>query len=334
MSDHLDGMTVRNDKRLDISDVYLFKGTRGVVAVMNTNPFSGTGGFNHECIYTFNVDIDGDAKPDIALRATFGDPDTDGRQPVMLRLSLGDEARDPGATGDVVATGYTGSNIDGNGGLRLFAGAAADPFYIEPTVVSAVKNAVTSGTALDLSGWDPGSAHNLFAGTNVQTIVVEVPVPTIGLGRRIGFWGSTWVPLDDASGYRQVDRAANPLVSTLFGQDDPFNAGLPENDLADYGEQFQSMIAKVRAANNTAQDDTVYRALLPDILPYVVGTKAYWLANPPAPGKPARNGRDLVGNHPNQAFELVLGMPVDDRLDASSATGTLRSSFPYLSKPV
>jgi hypothetical protein len=38
MSHHLDSPLAREDTRLDITDVYLFRGTAGTVFVMNVNP--------------------------------------------------------------------------------------------------------------------------------------------------------------------------------------------------------------------------------------------------------------------------------------------------------
>lgn len=38
MSHHQDSAAAKQDPRLDISDVYLFKGQSGTVFVMNTNP--------------------------------------------------------------------------------------------------------------------------------------------------------------------------------------------------------------------------------------------------------------------------------------------------------
>lgn len=339
MSDHLDGYTARSQPQLDISDVYLFPGrTGGPVFVINVNPLSGPGGFHHEAIYCFQVDRSGGAVPDVSLRATFGDPDATGRQPFTLRLSTGKAAGDPAAQGRVVACGHTGQTVTSQG-FRIYAGPAADPFFIEPSVVTACAIAVQTGSRLDLSGFDPSTAHNLFSGTNVQTIVIEAPASVFGLGRRISFWGATWVPLDDASGFRQVDRAANPLVSTLFGQDDPYGAAQPSGDAATYGPLIQKMTAAVVAANNSSPAPQKYgavvaAALAPDVLQYTVGTEAYWNAVR-QPGRPyARNGRDLVGNHANEAFRLVIGLPIDDRLTAADASGTLRPTFPYLSLPV
>jgi len=342
MSDHLDGYTARSQPTLDISDVYLFRGrTGGPVFVMNVNPLSGAGGFHHEAVYTLSVDRSGGAVPDLALRARFEDPDSSGQQPFTLSLSTGKAASDPAAQGRVIACGHTGQTISSNG-YRVYAGPAADPFYIDPAYVTAVAKAVKTGTRLDLSGFDPGSAHNLFAGTNVMTLVVEAPTSLFGSGTRISFWSATWVPTDDGTGWRQVDRAANPLVSTLFGQDDPYGAAQPSGDVATYGPLVQEMTAAVVAANGTSRAPQVYgamvaAALLPDVLHYTVGTQAYWYARRPAGQLYARNGRDLTGNHANEASRLVLNMQdpdLDDGLTAAAASGTLRPDFPYLSLPV
>ena len=196
---------------------------------------------------------------------------------------------------------------------------------------------------MDRSTFNPDAATNLFQGTNVQTIVVETPVvPHFALGHRIGFWGATWLPLDGRPGVRQLDRAAQPLVSTLFGQDDPYNAALPADDVATYGPTIRGMVERVVAANQVATSRTdpkayakmVQEALLPDVLEYTVGTEAYWFAKAPAGHQYARNGRDLTGNHPDQMFELVLNTAVNDGLSSDDATGDLRQSFPYLSLPV
>ncbi|MEV0054353.1 DUF4331 family protein [Saccharopolyspora shandongensis] len=218
MSHHLDSPLARQDPRLDISDVYLFRGTGGTTFVINVNPLSGAGAFHPEGVYEFKVDTDGDAVEDITFRVTFGEHGADGWQSLELRRLDGSDARDRDAEGVLVAGGRTGEEISGTGGLRIWAGPAADPFYIEPNVITAVKTAVAAGEPVDLGDWDPAEAANLFAGTNVSAIVLEVPddvfeVPTIG------FWGVTVLPTD-AGGWRQINRCAHPLINTIFHPDD------------------------------------------------------------------------------------------------------------------
>ena len=68
MSHHLDSPLARQDTRLDITDVYLFRGATGTVFVMNAN--SSIAGQRHaerfhpEALYEFKVDTDGDAVED------------------------------------------------------------------------------------------------------------------------------------------------------------------------------------------------------------------------------------------------------------------------------
>jgi Domain of unknown function (DUF4331) len=76
MSHHLDSPLARQDTRLDITDVYLFRGTAGTVFVINVN--SSVAGhryperFHPEALYEFKVDTDGDAMEDVTFRVSFG----------------------------------------------------------------------------------------------------------------------------------------------------------------------------------------------------------------------------------------------------------------------
>ncbi|MET8676035.1 DUF4331 family protein [Streptomyces sp. NPDC004647] len=334
MSDHLDGLSAREDPRLDISDVYLFRGQFGTVFVINTNPLSGPGGFHPEALYEFNIDTDGDGIENIALRATFLPPDPTGDQPLVLRQVTGSNATNRYAPGHIVAYGRTNENITGSTGIKLFAGSAGEPFYIEKNVVTAVRTAVINGSKLDLSAYDPSKATNLFGKTNVSAIVLEVPNTLFGSATTIGFWGSVTLPTDAPGGWRQIDRAGNPLVSTLYGfnEGDAYNAAPTKDDLASYGEKIASMTARAVAVNGTAEDPDKYGAsvrdiLVPDMLHYRIGSAAFF-------GVDRRNGRGLTENTPEAMFHIVLNRNVDMGLDAGSATGTLRPRFPYLSKPV
>ncbi|HJQ08125.1 MAG TPA: DUF4331 family protein, partial [Candidatus Saccharimonadales bacterium] len=211
MSHHLDSPLAQKDPRLDISDVYLFRGSSGTVFVMNVNPRSGADGFHHEAMYEFKVDKSGNAVEDLTFRVTFSERKDD-KQAVTVRQLTGHEAADRMAEGTVIAEGSTDETIQGQEGVKVFAGSAGEPFYIEGRVVTAVKKAVAEGSALDLGDFDPSTAANLFGNSNVSAIVLEVPNDQ--LGKTIHFWG-TVVLATDAGGWRQVQRAATPLMNTL-----------------------------------------------------------------------------------------------------------------------
>ncbi|MFH9550717.1 DUF4331 family protein [Streptomyces sp. NPDC017435] len=331
MSHHQDSAAAKQDPRLDISDVYLFKGRTGTVFVMNTNPVSADKGFHPEALYEFHIDTDDDAVQDLTFRFRFLATEPDGPQAWVLDRLTGYEATDRNASGALVATGRTQEIVTTADGVNVFVGRAGDPFYLDGTVITSVVTALRNGAAVDLSAFDPQRASNLFAGTNVTAIVLEVPAELVGPGT-IGVWATT--SLDDHhGGWLQINRCATPLVSTLFdvteaGFDD-YNATDPRDDLANYGDLVRRKVAGLVSANDTHPDPQGYGAairdvIFPDVLRYQVGTEADF-------GAKARNGRGLAESAPEVMFEIVLNAPVPMGLDAGHATGTLRAVFPYLS---
>ena len=334
MSHHLDSPLARQDPRLDISDVYLFRGAGATVFVMNVNPMSGPGGFHPEARYEFRIDTDGDVVEDRAYVVTFAAEDAEGDQDLQVRRLDGADARDRSAAGTVVAEGRTRQEIWGSG-VRIWAGPAADPFFVNGAVVGAVKEAVATGTAVDLSAVDYAAAANIFAGTNVRAIVLEIPDGEFGTPE-IGFWGTTALATD-AGGWRQINRCATPLVNTIFNPDDSerasdYNTTHPSEDAALYGPLVAELVAKVVAAAGTSDDPEAYAwkvagAIFPDVLHYRIGTPADF-------GFAGRNGRGLTERAPEVMFALVLGTAVPLGIDAGSAAGEPGSEFPYLAPPV
>jgi hypothetical protein len=335
MSHHLDSPLARQDPRLDISDVYVFRSTAATVFVMNVNPLSGTGGFHPEARYEFRVDTNGDAVEDHTYVFTFGAPDTEGGQGLEVRRLDGPAAQDRFAPGIVLARGRTGREVGGAGGVRVWAGPAADPFYIDGAVVTAVKEAVANGTPFDLGAIDYGASANLFAGTNVHALVLEVPDDAFAVAE-IGFWGTTALATD-SGGWRQINRCATPLINTIFNPDDSeraseYNLTHPSEDRARYGPLVGDLVTKVVAATGSSDDPAaharrVVERIFPDVLRYRIGTAAEF-------GFAVRNGRGLADCAPEVMFTLVLNKAVPLGLDATSATGVRRHGFPYLAPPV
>ena len=79
----------RQDVRLDITDLYVFRGEMGTVFVMNVcHSIAGdipVPGYHPEGMYEFKIDIDADAVEDVTYRVTFGARDAGGRQGYVLR---------------------------------------------------------------------------------------------------------------------------------------------------------------------------------------------------------------------------------------------------------
>jgi len=340
MSHHLDSPIARQDVRLDMTDLYVFRGETGTVFAINCcHSIAGNipvPGYHPEGMYEFKVDLNGDAIEELTYRLTFDERDSAGNQRFVLRQISGADAVDPDAPGEVIADGVTSQPVTTPTGVRMWAGKAGDPFWIEPDVLHAVGHAFQDGTAIDLSGWTPAKAKNLFAGHTVYAMVLEVPdevlLANAGSNRRIGVWAVATLATD-AGGWRSINRVGLPMIHPLFTQynedlGNRLNAGRPADDFATYGDTVIKAIAGAVRANGTAEDprgyaEKVAHRFFPNMLPYTVGTPAVF-------GFIEWNGRSLTDNAPNVMFSLASNAPVPLGIGKESVTSKPRVTFPYV----
>ena len=190
------------------------------------------------------------------------------------------------------------------------------------------------GTAWDRSAWRPENARNSFAGTTVESIVLEVSHqhPQLRPGARTGVWCATKLAAD-AGGWRQINRAGHPMMWPIFWPDDtdfsnPANDRHPSADFSAEGKHLGDQVAAVVSATGTSQDpqgygQTVARELFPDVLPYVVGTPASY-------GFAGRNGRTLADNAPEAMLSPVTNTGVNSGLTAATSERLRTGNFPYV----
>jgi Domain of unknown function (DUF4331) len=338
MSHHLDTPHAHDNGQLYTDDLYVFGNGHATVLIMDVNS-TITGpdvqpGFHHEARYEFKVHFDGADVEALTYRVTFNDADANGRQPYRLHMLNGGEAHDDAATGELVLQGRTGETAGGTG-TRMWAGRIADAFYIDLSLLSLVNAAVKNGTAPDLSSWRPEQAKNSFADTTVESIVLEISHehPRLHTGTNIGVWCRTMLATD-AGGWRQINRAANPMMWPIFWPDDtdftnPANTRHPSADLNEDGKYIADQIAAVVAAAGTSGDPegygaTVARRLLPDVLPYRVGTPASF-------GFAGRNGRTMADNAPEAMLSMAVNTAIPSGLTPSVSAHLRASQFPYVS---
>jgi hypothetical protein len=339
MSHHLDSPLARQDIRLDLTDLYVFAGQTGTVLVINVcHSFGGdvtVPGFHPEGRYEFKIDLDADAAEDITYRVTFGAADTSGGQEISLERISGAAAANPFAPGVRLLDGRTGDAITSPSGVRVWAGVAGDPFWIEPDVLHAVGHAIQDGTSIDLGDWHPARARNLFAGATVHSLVLELPEAELtprAADNRIGVWAVSALATD-AGGWRPINRVGLPMIHPLFTQfdeqlGDDLNAGTPRDDYATHGERLAAQIAALVEAHGTAGDPNAYgesvaHRLFPNVLPYTVGTSAVF-------GFAGFNGRSLVDNAPDVMFSLAANTPVALGIGPESVTAKPSTVFPYV----
>jgi hypothetical protein len=337
MSHHLDTPLAAQNGQLFLDDLYVFPGADSTVFVMDVNS-NITGvyaepGFHPEARYEFKIHLDGAEAETLTYRFSFGAPDAQGRQELRLEALTGDDARDDAADGKLLLEGRTGQTASGDG-VKAWAGRISDSFYIDLSLLAVVNEAVGKGTAVDLSGWKPEEAKNSFAGTTVETIVLEVSHrhSVLRPGTRIGLWAATKLATD-AGGWRQINRAGHPMMWPIFWPGDtdfanPANTRHPSQDRTAAGSFIADRVAAVVAATGTSTDPQAYgqlvaEQLLPDVLPYVVGTRAQF-------GFATRNGRTLADNAPEAMLSLVTDMGVPAGLTPATAAELRRDEFPYV----
>ncbi len=337
MSHHLDTPLAAQNGQLYIDDLYVFDSNDATVFIMDVNS-NITGvfaqpGFHPEARYEIKVHFGGADFEDLTYRVSFGEADASGQQALQLHALTGAGAREDSAAGTLLLEGRTGEAASG-GGTRIWAGRIADPFYIDLSLLAIVNGAVAKGTAADLSAWDPGKAQNTFAGTSVNSIVLEVPHthPQLRPGARIGVWCATKLATD-AGGWRQINRAGHPMMWPIFWPDDtdfanPANTRHPAQDFDADGKHLAEQVAAVVAASGTSGDpqaygQTVARTLYPDVLPYVVGTPATF-------GFAGFNGRTQADNAPEAMLSLVAGTAVPTGLSLSVTQDQHSKDFPYV----
>ena len=337
MSHHLDSPLAQQDVRLDITDLYVFRGGEGTVFAMNVNHSLGTevtgrqapAGYHPEGRYEFKLDTDGDAEENLVYRFTFGELDDAGRQTLELHELAG--GRDT-----TIAEVLTGEALTGSGGVRVWTGRAGDPFWIEPVVLAAIGEATAHGTRVDLSSWTPEQATNRFAGHTVWSIVLEVPderlMPAVAADGRFTTWALASLATD-AGGWRPINRFGHPMMHPLFAQldgtlGDQLNQTPPAEDVANYAKHVADAVAAVVAAYGNVSDPQAYgeafsARFFPNVMPYTLGT-------PAAYGFVEINGRSLIDNAPDVMFSMATNSPLSIGLDRHSISREPKAEFPYL----
>ncbi len=345
MADHLDspgpidveGAMIgppNGDPRTDITDIYAFQkpgDPNKSILIMNVNPLAPAlaTAFNPNALYELNVDTNGDAVPDRALRVRFSEVEG-GMQTATVHLAVGHAASFPNDGGiaviagaPVTPMGATTPIVSVHGDYKFFAGIRSDPFFF------------------DLLGFIAGLNFNqgdFFVDKNVFGIVLEVPnVAALGANPKIGVWGRT---LFDQNGtFVNDDRMGRPAINTVFnhGVDkNIFNSIDPVKDRTatnhegkTFVDSFTSTVVALSTlgaslggggAYTTAQAMGIAEILLPDILTYDYSSSAGFL-----------NGRKLTDDVINAELGLLTnGSTLSD--DASAHTDLL-ADFPHLGSP-
>ncbi len=198
-ADHIDAPAVTGPGSTspgnDITDVYAFQSPADnskMVLVMNTQGLlsptaTAAAAFPSNVMYEFNIDNTGDNVEDLVIQCLV----QNGKMRVYGPVAAGTPGttsmvKTSGASTEVAVTSYGASSpstATNANGTRIFAGPRDDPFFFDLVRFKEVIAGTQTGFR------SPGV--DTFAGTNVMSIVVEVPKSLLGTAATINVWAET-----------------------------------------------------------------------------------------------------------------------------------------------
>lgn len=189
-ADHIDAPAVQGGTS-DITDFYAFEGEddSNIAFVANVQGLLGSGSdtqnaaFDENVLIEFNIDTNDDKIEDLVIQATARDgkmyffgpvaPSQTGLNSTIASTTVNQASVDISAYGE-------SATIENANGMKFFAGPRDDPFFMD----FAQYGQIIAGNASSFNS--PGT--DTFAGTNVMSIVVEVPKSMIGGSGTINTW--------------------------------------------------------------------------------------------------------------------------------------------------
>jgi hypothetical protein len=190
-ADHIDAPAT-SGTNADITDFYAFQGenTSNIVFVANVQGLlspsaSATASFDENVMVEINIDTNDDKIEDLVIQAIPRDGKMYFFGPFApSSTGLNSSINELETKSEVAITSYgTNATIANTNGMKFFAGPRDDPFFMD----FAQYGAIINGNASSFNS--PGA--DTFAGTNVLSIVVEVPKSEIGGSGTINTWVTT-----------------------------------------------------------------------------------------------------------------------------------------------
>ncbi len=181
-ADHIDAPDVAGTSS-DIADFYAFQGedANNLVFVIDVQGLLAPGQpttqaiFDEDVLLEINIDNDNDLIEDLVIQAIKRDTTMYFFGPVApSQTGLNSDIDDTTLSGTVAISTTTDIQTASGNGMQFFAGPRDDPFFFDFTTY----NEVIAGNATGFN--DPGT--DSFAGTNVLSVVVEVPKSMLGSG--------------------------------------------------------------------------------------------------------------------------------------------------------
>jgi len=321
-SHHFESDLAKANPQFDLTDMYVFDSKkRGYTTfMMNVNPQTGKDGnaaFGENGVYNFHIASDKQFENEgITVTAHL----TDGK----LVFGIADGANQAvGTKGKMFGKAEVGKEAKFKNGIRVWSGAAQDTFVGNSEGLIGFMTKLLGKGEFDLSPFDKGM--DLFKDFQSSVIVVEVPNKM--LPKNIHVYASSAMYNKDQ--WVQVNRLANPLLTHMFMATNKMEVSehiqhRPDFDLtrayAVSGTVLRTVTLDNKLANPVAYADSVAAKLLPDMIPYKVGSKAAYTFEKVNGRKPSDDAMDAV-------LSIFVGRKITDNANTFNRHP---KSFPYV----
>ena len=197
-ADHIDApaVTGANSSSLgnDITDIYAFQNpgdNTKMDFVINTQGLlsssaTGSASFPSNVMYELNIDNTGDNVEDLVIQFLIQNGKVRAYGPVAPGTAgTTSTVKTNGPMTEVAVTAYGSSPVIGSNanGIKVFAGPRDDPFFFDLTRFKDI----IGGTQTSFR--NPGI--DAFAGTNVMSLIIEVPKSLLGSAATLNVWAET-----------------------------------------------------------------------------------------------------------------------------------------------
>jgi Domain of unknown function (DUF4331) len=197
-ADHIDAPAVTGANSTstgaDITDIYAFQSPADnskMVFVMNVQGLmspavTSAANFPGNVLYEINIDNTGDNVEDLVIQALVQNGKLRVYGPVApSSAGTSSTVRTNGTVTETSVTTYGSSSplVGNNNGIKIFAGPRDDPFFFDLARFKEIIGGTQTGFR------NPGV--DTFAGTNVMSIVIEIPKSLLGSAPTINVWGET-----------------------------------------------------------------------------------------------------------------------------------------------
>lgn len=210
-ADHIDAPAVGSlstgSSSADITDYYAFESPENpdnyvfVTNVFGLTAPASTGeiSFSNDVMYEINIDNDGDNVEDLVIQTIFRNGKAIVFGPVTPRTpGMSSNIENAGNRASVTITSNGAQPVVGNeNDIKVFAGPRDDPFFMDFFKFVDIVNGAGNALGIDVNppadGMDYATSFDAegtdaFAGSNVLSVVIELPKSMLGTSDTFSSW--------------------------------------------------------------------------------------------------------------------------------------------------